>query len=135
MNETQNLDSQPISTPAKLGIILAVVAVLALFAGSIYYLLQESTPTEQIRDILLIVMSVELLIIGFTAALLILQIARLANFFQSEIKPVLDAANETMSTVRGTAEFLSDSVVQPAIKINSYFSGFRRMLELLNIKF
>lgn len=135
MNETQNLDSEPISTPAKLGIILGAAVVLALIAGSIYYLLQESAPTEQIRDILIIVMSVELLIIGFAAALLILQIARLANFFQSEIKPVLDAANETMSTVRGTAVFLSDSFVQPAIKINSYFSVFRRMLEMFKIKF
>ena len=65
--------------------------------------------------------------------LLIIQTARLINLFQNEIKPLLEAANETMGTLRGTAIFLGDSVVQPVIKANSYLAGFRRILDLLNI--
>ena len=57
------------------------------------------------------------------------------DFAQNEIKPVLDAANETMSTIRGTALFLSDSVVQPAIKINTFFTTIRNGLEVLRKAF
>ena len=51
--------------------------------------------------------------------------------FQHEIKPVLEAANETMSTLRGTAIFMSDAFVQPVIKLNSQFASIRQALEML----
>jgi hypothetical protein len=79
-------------------------------------------------------MAFELLVIGLTVILLIIQAARLVNLFQNEIKPLLEAANETMSTLRGTATFLGDTVVQPVIKFNSYLAVFRRMLDIFNFK-
>ena len=132
--EAANPKPQSLSTLTKAGLILGFSLLMAVSAWIIFTLLQETTPTDRIRDILLIALSIEFFIIGVAAVLLIFQIARLVNLFQNEIKPVLEAANETMNTVRGTAVFLSDSVVQPAIKLNSYFSAFRRVLDILNIK-
>jgi hypothetical protein len=117
----------------RLGLLLGVILIAAVFIGVVYYLLQETTPTSTIRDILIIFMAFELSIIGFTVILLIIQTARLINLFQNEIKPLLEAANETMGTLRGTAVFLGDTLVQPVIKVNSYLAGFRRILDLFNI--
>ena len=117
----------------RLGLILGVILVIAALVGIVYYLLQETTPTSTIRDILIIFMAFELSIIGITVILLIIQTARLINLFQNEIKPLLEAANETMGTVRGTAIFLGDSLAQPVIKANSYLAVFRQVLDLFNI--
>jgi hypothetical protein len=127
----QNQEEAQLSPGAKLGIGIGGVVLLAAVIGTIYYLLQETSPTARIRDIFVIFLGFELVVIGFCAILLIIQTARLINMFQNEIKPVLDAANETMSTLRGTALFLSDTMVQPAIKINSFFTTIRNGLEIL----
>ena len=139
----QSQESPTITTPVektinqvflRLGLLLGAILALAALVGIVYYLLQETTPTSTIRDILIIFMAFEFSIIGITVILLIIQIARLINLFQNEIKPLLEAANETMGTLRGTAIFLGDSLVQPVIKANSYLAVFRRVLDLLNIK-
>jgi hypothetical protein len=130
-----NQEETQITTQAKVGIGIGIVVLLAIIGGVVYYLLQETTPTARIRDMFVIFLGFEMLVIGFAAVLLIIQAARLFNMFQNEIRPVLDAANETMSTIRGTALFLSDSVVQPAIKINSFFSVIRDGFEVLKKAF
>jgi hypothetical protein len=117
----------------RLGLLFGMILILAVFVGVVYFLLQETTPTSTIRDILIIFMAFELSILGFAMILLIIQIARLINLFQNEIKPLLETANETMGTLRGTVAFLGDTFVQPVIKVNSYLAGFRRILDLLNI--
>ena len=117
-------------TKTKAGLIIGGIILLALFGGAVYFLLvSDKTPT--IRDIFIILLGFELAVIGITAILLIFQTTRLINMFQHEIKPVLDAANETMSTLRGTAIFMSDAFVQPVIKLNSQFASIRQALDML----
>lgn len=114
----------------KIGLIIGGIILLAIFVGAIIFLL-NSDKTPIIRDIFIILLGFELLLIGIAAILLIIQSTRLFNMFQHEIKPVLDAANETMSTLRGTAVFVSDNLVQPVIKLNSYFASIRQAFEML----
>jgi hypothetical protein len=129
--ENHDLEEPVLSTSTKVWIGVGIAVLIAAVGGVVYYLLQETTPTARIRDVFVIFLGFELVLIGFSAILLIIQGARLFNLFQNEIKPVLEAANETMSTIRGTALFLSDSMVQPAIKINSFFTSIRSSLEIL----
>jgi hypothetical protein len=117
-------------TKTKAALIAGSIVLLALFGGAIYFLL-VSDKTETIRDIFIILLGFELAVIGIAAVLLIVQTARLINMFQHEIKPVLDAANETMSTLRGTAIFMSEAFVQPVIKINSQFASIKQALDML----
>ena len=119
---------------SNLGILLGGLIFLGIIIGIIYYLLLDSTPTSKIRDTLIIFMAFELLIIGLTIILFILQTARLINLFQNEIKPLLNTINETMGTVRGTAVFLGDSLAKPVVRLNSYISAFRRVLDIFNFK-
>lgn len=133
--DTEKADSQEgLTTGAKVGIIVGGLVFLALIIGAIIFLL-NSPKTPVIRDVFVIFLGFELVLIGLVSVLLIIQIARLTNMFQHEIKPVLDAANETMNTIRGTAVFVGDAMVQPVIKLNSYFASLKRFLELININF
>jgi len=52
---------------------------------------------------------------------------------QNEIKPILDSINETTANLRGTTTFLSDSLVEPVIKLNEYLAGFMQTLAILGL--
>jgi len=107
---------------------------LALLGTVIYFLLQPGTPTERIRDIFIIVVALETLVVGAALIVLIVQLAVLINLLQNEVRPILQATRETVHHLRGTAEFLGENVVKPVIKLNSYLAGVQRMLELTGIK-
>ena len=115
-------------------IIIGVVALLLLSGLAIYILLQPATPTDQIRDVFIIIVALESLVIGVALIVLIVQLASLINLLQNEVRPILTATNETINNLRGTAEFLGENVVEPVIKLNGYLAGMNRVIELMGIK-
>jgi hypothetical protein len=115
-------------------IVIGVIVLLALLGVAIYFLLQPATPTDKIRDIFIIVVALESLVIGVALIVMIVQLASLINLLQNEVKPILKSTNETVNTLRGTAEFLGENVVEPVIKLNGYMAGLTRMLELMGIR-
>lgn len=115
-------------------IVIGVIVLLVLLGVAIYFLLQPATPTDKIRDIFIIVVALESLIIGVALIVLIVQLASLINLLQNEVKPILTATTDTVNTLRGTAEFLGENVVEPVIKLNGYLAGLTRMLELIGIR-
>ena len=115
-------------------IIIGVVVLLALLGVAIFFLLQPTTPTDRIRDVFIIVVALESLVIGVALIILIVQLASLINLLQNEVRPILSATNETVNHLRGTAEFLGENVVEPVIKLNGYLAGMSRVIELMGIK-
>ena len=117
--------------------LIAVVFVVLILGGviaAIFGLLNPQTDTARIRDIFIIFMAFESLVIGVALVILILQIASLMNLLQNEIKPILDATNETVHTLRGTTTFISENIAEPVIKLNASLAGLQRILEVLGIK-
>ena len=117
-----------------IGVTVGAVVFLVLLGVAIYFLLQPATPTDRIRDVFIIVVALESLVIGVAMIVLIVQLASLINLLQNEIRPILNATTETVNNLRGTAEFLGENVVEPVIKLNGYLAGLYRMLELMGIK-
>ncbi|GAB4541511.1 MAG: hypothetical protein Fur002_10050 [Anaerolineales bacterium] len=115
-------------------LIVGVVVFLALLILAVYALLQPGTPTDKIRDIFIIVVALETLVIGVALIVLIIQLASLINLLQNEVRPILNATNETVNTLRGTVTFLGEEVIQPVMQLSGYLAGLKRMLELLGIK-
>jgi len=113
---------------------VAAVAILLLIIAAVFYLAQPATETGRIRDIFIIFMALESLIIGAALVVLIVQIASLINLLNNEIKPMLEATNETIATLRGTTEFLSENLVEPVVKLNSYVAGLQKMLDIFKLK-
>ncbi len=83
------------------------------------------------RDIAIIVLAVESIIIGILLAVLVIQVIRLVRLLREEVLPILNSTQETVSTVRGTATFMSDHLVQPVVKISSYAAGARQAVNVL----
>ena len=115
-------------------VIAAVIVILIGLGFAVYALLQPGTPTDRIRDIFIIIVSLETLVIGVALVILLVQLASLINLLQNEVRPILQATNETINTLRGTAEFLGESVVEPVIKLNGYLASIQRVLELMGLK-
>jgi uncharacterized membrane protein len=116
-----------------IGVIVAAVILLILIIVSIWFLLQPSTDTAKIKDVFIIFMALQSLFLGIILVVLIIQLARLINLLQNDIKPIIDSTNETVSTLKGTTVFLSENVVEPVIKMNEYFAGIMKALAVLGL--
>jgi hypothetical protein len=82
-----------------------------------------------LRDAAIILVAFETLVIGLLVLILIVQVQALVTLLRDEIKPMLEAVNETVATVRGTARFMSHSVVSPTIRTASFLAGLRRVVK------
>lgn len=124
-------------TPEQRRLVIAAgVVILLVIAGvvaAVYFMAQNPAATTVIRDIFIIFMAVESLFIGFALVILMIQLARLTNLLQHEIKPILESTNETVNTVRGTAIFVSENIVEPVMKLNGYVAALSKFFELINL--
>ena len=114
--------------------VVAVILIGLLIWGLVSLVLAEPNQTAKVRDIFIIIMAFESLVIGAALVILIIQIASLMNLLQNEIKPIMDATNETVNTLRGTTAFLSENMVEPVVKLNASLAGLQRFIELIGIK-
>lgn len=103
-------------------IAVAVVIVAALGFGG-YQLFVHPVWAEVLRDIFIILMAVESLAIGILLTVLIVQIISLTKLLREEVLPILNSTNETVSTVKQTTTFVSETVVSPLVKAASTVSA------------
>ena len=112
-------------------IILIVVVIVAAVGAAIWGMATNESFTAVLRDIAIIILALVTGLIGVFLAILIFQVQSLIALLRNEVKPILDSANQTVSTVRGTSTFVSDTVVSPMIQILSFASGVRRTAKVL----
>lgn len=112
-------------------IVVAVILLVGLIAGGVFLLASapEGT-TAKVRDIFIIFMALESLVLGVGLIVLILQLATLINLLQNEVKPILDTTSETVNHLRGTTQFLSNNLVEPVLKMNEYLAGLKKVFDL-----
>jgi hypothetical protein len=84
-----------------------------------------------IRDIAIIIIAIQSIVIGVLIAVLIWQIWRLVKIVQTELKPIIEDTQATVHTVRGTATFVSNNVVDPVIRTNTQVAKWRRTSQAL----
>ncbi len=116
------------------GFIIAALIILAGVIIAIIALTEHPAVATNVRDIFIIFMAFESLIIGAALVVLVIQIAALINLLQNEVKPILQSTSDTVNTLRGTTEFLSENLVEPVIKLNSYLAGLRKFFDLFGGK-
>jgi hypothetical protein len=84
-----------------------------------------------VRDLAIILLAVESLVIGVVLIILVLEIRNLAKMLRDEIKPILESADETARTVRGTTVFVSENLVNPMVRASSFVTGFMQAVRIL----
>ncbi len=135
--EGSEVESQGLTPEQKKASIIAVVGltlVVVLVLVSVIILLRQSPKTVAlIRDVFIILMAFETILTGIALVILMVQLARLINLLQNEIRPILDSTNETVSNLRGTTVFLSDNLVGPVIKLNEYLAGFTQFIQVIGL--
>ena len=119
-------------------IVLAVVLVLAVALLPVFLLFWADWPADgsyswlvAVRDMALIYASLfmcvgALLLVGVGLLLVLLLSA-----IRDNVVPALQKVDDTAKTVRGTATFVSESVVAPIIKTAGAAAGARAMVQSL----
>jgi hypothetical protein len=126
-----DLQSSGMSRGTMLALVVITVVVLAILLAGGYALLTHPIFTAGLRDISIIVLAFVSVVIGLFLVVLIFQLQSLIALLREEIGPILESANQTAGTVRGTTAFVSDAVVTPMINAASYVSGVRHTIKLL----
>jgi hypothetical protein len=94
--------------------------------------IQESLViSATIRDISIILLALQTLIVNILLAVLIWQVYRLVKMVQTEIKPMIEDTQETLGSVRGTANFVGESVVEPVVRSSRAVAGIRGTMRSL----
>lgn len=117
---------------APVGLIIAGVVVLILvIVAAVFLLRADNDTTGRVRDVFIIFMALESIVIGVALVVLIVQLATLINLLQNEIRPIIKSTNETVNTLKGTVTFLSDNLSEPVINLNAYLAGIKQFFDLL----
>jgi hypothetical protein len=116
-------------------ILFAAILILLLAAVGIglFLLARNEALTSTARDIFLILLALEFMVVGVAVIVLAVQIARLTLLLEMEIRPMLENANDTLDTLRGTTLFLTESLVEPVVKLQSSLAAIQRVLEVLGL--
>lgn len=122
----------------QIALIVILVVVVVLLAVMCYFLFISPGPTATIRDIAIIVLALESIVVLLLLGVVIGMLWWLIQTLERKITPILDSTSETVNsvsetvnTVRGTATFVSDAVVSPIIKVISYASGVKSAVQML----
>ena len=112
--------------------VLAGLVLLAVIGLAVFGLMTAAgNTTERIRDVFIIFMAVESIVIGAALVILIIQLSALINLLQNEVRPILESTRDTVNTMRGTTKFVGDHFATPVIKANTVAAGVKRFFELL----
>ncbi len=86
---------------------------------------------ETIRDFAIIFLALSTIVTQVILVLLLLEIRTLSKMLRDNIRPILQSADETVRTVRGTSVFMSDNVVTPVVRISSFAAGVTEALRVI----
>jgi hypothetical protein len=115
---------------------IGLIVLLVFLSIDAYQAAYEGAPPSPgsvvvslLRDVAIVFVAFETMVVGILLVVLMLQVQSLVVLLRDEIRPMLEAANETLATVRGTTQFVSQNVVSPVVKWSGYLAGLRRILQ------
>jgi len=111
--------------------LLAVLVVIGLIVFGVF-LVNNPAQASVWRDVFIIFMALEMIVIGAALVILMIQLAALTNLLKNEVRPILEATQETLNTVRGTTVFLSENLTEPIVKLNAYVAGLAKIVETVS---
>ena len=114
-------------------VILAILALAILALPLVLLFTAENLPSwlVGVRDVALIYGSLFMCLGGIAIFAMAGAIAFLAFTLRDHVVPALQKVDDTAKTVRGTATFVSESVVAPIIKVAGAAAGARAMVQTL----
>ena len=131
-------DNQPITmTDAErqmrrrmilIGIGILVILVLVLFS---FALLIAAGVIDIVRDVVIILLATESLVIGGVTLFLLYQMIMLVTLLREELIPLIQSAQETVNSARGTTVYVSRKIVVPSAKAATTVARLQAMARVL----
>lgn len=124
----QAAEKWPLERVIKYAAIALVVTVLLIFIiGLVLALFTDAEQTAPririIRDILIIILAFQGILVGVSLSVFLLQAAKLFNLVRHEVTPTLENTQETVNTAKDTVEFVNSNMVEPVIRFNGFMAG------------
>lgn len=114
---------------------IAVVLVLAALLLPVFLLFANPLPQNNwlvgVRDTAIVYASMFMCVGAILFIVMTALLAFIALAIRDHIVPALEKVDDTAKTVRGTATFVSESVVSPIIKVAGAAAGARAMVQTL----
>ena len=119
-------------TNAKIiiGFVAGLLVLIGLVVGLVFALSSNPDRTANLRDIVIVVLAFVTILTtlanGLLIAVLLYRVQGLVGTVQTEVKPILMRANQTMDVVRNTTSLVNENIARPAIRVASLLAGLRR---------
>ncbi len=94
---------------------MGIAIGIALLIFVLWYMITHPVFTAAVTNIWIIVLALVVLVMNVFLIIMLWHVIRLIDFLLFELKPVLESLQETSSTVRGTASFVTEEVSSPII--------------------
>src|SRR5512136_1908497 len=113
---------------ALIGIAVAIIVVLILlsFAGMIALGI-----TSTVMQVVIIQLAAESLIVGGVTLFLLYQVIMLVTLIREEVIPLIQSAQETVSSARGTTVYVGRKIVVPSVRVASNMARLQAMARVL----
>ena len=131
LNDIQTKTKTSFKRILTIGISVLLVFIGILIVSFIAFSRLKAETTANLRDVFIIVLAIEALLIGLAMFVLIIQTGMMLNILQNQVRPILENTQATIQKVKGTTAFLARYAVKPLISVNSYSAGFKKLFSLI----
>jgi hypothetical protein len=107
----------------------AAVVLLLIIAG--FVLMIQGGVTGVVRDLVIIFLAVESLVLVGLMVVLVIQMTLLVRMMRDEVRPLIASAQETVNSARGTTQFVSRKIVTPTANAAANAARVTRMFQVL----
>jgi hypothetical protein len=121
--------------PAIIAAVVALVILVALIAVGVYLFFNPPVAAV-LRDIFIILLGIQTMIIGLlliVAVVAIIYVALkmydLTQFVENELRPIIRRADDAIRTVHSRTVFISDTAVKPVIEVMSFTSALKSIIK------
>ncbi len=111
-----------------IGIGIAIVAVVILLGFAVMI---AAGVIAEVRDVVIILLAVESLIIGGVTLFLLYQIIMLVTLIHEELIPLIQSAQDTVNSARGTTVYVSRKIVVPSVRAATTVARLQAMARVL----
>jgi len=111
-----------------IGIGIAIIAVVILLAFAVMI---AAGVIGEVRDVVIILLATESLIIGGVTLFLLYQMIMLVTLLREELIPLIQSAQETVNSARGTTVYVSRKIIVPSAKAASTAARLQAMARVL----
>ena len=86
---------------------------------------------EEVRDIIIILLAIESLVVGGVTLFLLYQVIMLLTLIREELIPLIQSAQDTVNSARGTTVYVSRKIVVPSVRAATTVARLQTMARVL----